>query len=128
MSDLTSFIINNNILTTAAAVTIAFSTGTTIRSLVVDIILPSIYKLFLHKVKIVSGAFAPISNVNVDNFIKEFITWIFVVIITYLIIEWALRRWVFLKPQTNAEYIYQEKDKNDLSTSGALIAESFKMR
>ena len=128
MSDLSSFIINNNILTTAAAVAIAFSTGTMIRSFVGDIILPSLYKLFIHKIKILSGAFAPINNTNIDNFIKEFISWIFVIIITYLLIEYALRRWVFRKPALQETIQEQERRKNDLSINSSLGTESFRSR
>jgi len=128
MSDLSSFIINNNILTTAAAVAIAFSTGTMIISFVGDIILPSLYKLCVHKIKFLSGAFAPISNTNIDNFIKEFVSWIFVIIITYLLIEYALRRWVFKKPAIQETIQEQEKRKNDLSINSSLGTEAFRSR
>lgn len=129
MSDLSSFIINNNILTTMAAVTIGFSTGVMIRSLVADIVLPTIYKLFLFRVKFISGAFAPISNTNIDTFIKEFISWIFVIIITYLLVEYALRQWVFKKPYTPPfQETIQEKRKNDLSIISSLGTESFRSR
>jgi large-conductance mechanosensitive channel len=114
-----------------AAVTIGFSTGVMIRSLVADIVLPTIYKLFLFRVKFVSGAFAPISNTNIDTFIKEFISWIFVIIITYLLIEYALRQWVFKKPYSPPfqETIQeQEKRKNELSIISSLGTEAFRSR
>jgi len=69
--------------------------------------------------------------VNIDNFIKEFISWIFVVIITYLIIEYALRQWVFKRPYNHPiqETIQeQERRKNDSSISGSLVTESFRSR
>ena len=91
-NDLKSFVLGNNLLTTAAAVTCAFSTGTMIRSLVGDLVLPAIYKLILHKVTYVEGAFAPISKLNVDNFIKEIVTWVFVIILTFILIEYVIRR------------------------------------
>lgn len=98
-SDLKSFLIQNNILTTMAAVTMAFSTGTMIRSLVADIILPGIYFLILSRVKVVSsvisGAFAPISHVNIDNFLKEILSWIVVIIVTFILIEYVVRRYFF---------------------------------
>lgn len=111
-SNIKTFIITNNILTTMAAVTIAFSTGTMIRSLVSDIILPSIYSLIIKKVKHVNmflkGAFAPINTMNLDNFLKEIISWIMVIIVTYLIIGYALKKYI-LAQQT----VYQEI-KHDL--------------
>lgn len=95
-----------------------------IRSFVGDIILPSLYKLYVHKIKFLSGAFAPISNTNIDNFIKEFVSWIFVIIITYLLIEYALRQWVFKKPAL--QETIQERRKNDLSINSSLGTETFR--
>ena len=112
-SNIKTFIITNNILTTMAAVTIAFSTGTMIRSLVSDIILPGIYALIIKKVKHVNsflkGAFAPINTLNVDNFLKEIISWIMVIIVTYLIIGYALKKYILAQQavlqEVKPEYI-----------------------
>jgi large-conductance mechanosensitive channel len=93
-----AFIIGNNILTVMAAVTIAFSTGTMIRSLVGDIIMPSVYVLFASKVPVLSGAFAPINTMNIDNFVKEFVSWCFVILITFLLVEYVIRRWYMKHP------------------------------
>lgn len=105
-----TFLISNNILTTMAAVTIAFSTGEMIRSLTADIILPSIYALFITKIKplsgVLSGAFVPINKLNLDNFVKEFFSWCVVVLLTFLLIEYGIRRTI-LKVQTKQEHIKQ---------------------
>lgn len=132
--DLRTFVLGNNLLTTAAAVTCAFSTGTMIRSLVGDLVLPGIYKLILHKVSYVEGAFAPISRLNIDNFVKELVTWIFVIILTFILIEYVIRRGLLkIYPQTHSEVvpemkplvpkIYQEKKHNQ--TTSAAGAEEF---
>ena len=105
-----TFLISNNILTTMAAVTIAFSTGEMIRSLTADIILPSIYALFITKIKplsgVLAGAFVPINKLNLDNFVKEFFSWCVVVLLTFLLIEYGIRRTI-LKVQTKQEPIKQ---------------------
>ena len=102
VSDFKSFIVENNIIATMSAVTVAFSTGTMIRSFVVDILLPAIYGLFVSKVKVktLDGAFAPLSKLNLDNFIKEFVTFIFVVITIFLFIYYFFKAWVKPPPKT----------------------------
>lgn len=99
--DFKSFIVGNNILTTMAAVTIGFSTGTMIRSFVGDILLPSVYAVFVNRISTLQGAFAPISTLNLDNFVKELITWIMVIVFTYLIIDYVFRRMVLKVPNKN---------------------------
>lgn len=98
-----------------AAVTIAFSTGTMIRSLVGDIILPTVYKLFASRVSALSGAFAPINKMNIDNFVKEFISWCFVVATTFLLIEYVIRRWFMKHPS-----IIQTASNTNVSAESAV--------
>lgn len=109
-SDLKTFLIQNNVLTTMFAVTVAFSTGTMIRSLVSDIILPSIYTLFISRLSplstALSGAFAPINHLNLDNFLKEILSWIVVIFIAFIFIEYFIRRYLFkITPITNEQKI-----------------------
>lgn len=105
------FIISNNIITTMAAVTIAFSTGTMIRSLAGDIILPALYALIFSRFKSFSGAFAPINKLNTDNFIKELLSWIIVIIVTFLLIGYVFRLWL-----TTAK----KKEDNSTSVAGSI--------
>lgn len=100
--DLKGFIVGNNILTTMAGVTIAFSTGVMIRSLVGDIILPGLYFLIRRGQPSVSGTFAPISRGNVDNFIKEIVSWVFVIIFTFIVVEYIVRRMVLKEKASGA--------------------------
>lgn len=119
--DFKSFVISNNIATTMAGVTVAFSTGIFIRSLVGDIILPSIYGLFVNKLNInPSGAFAPLSKLNVDIFIKEFVSWIFVIIFTFIIVEYVIRRWMLKTPSAPVPATTPAHKKDD--TSGGSVS------
>lgn len=66
--DLKTFIIQNKILGTITGVTIAFSSGTMIRSLVGDIILPTNY-LLMRKIGI--ETFTPLPQVNIASFFER---------------------------------------------------------
>jgi len=90
--DLKTFIIQNKILGTIAGVTIAFSSGTMIRSLVGDIILPTIY-LLMSKMGI--ETFNQLPPVNVASFLKEFVSWGFVIIITFMLIDYIFKKYVW---------------------------------
>lgn len=109
------FIISNNIITTMAAVTIAFSTGTMIRSLAGDIILPSLYALIFSRFQRFSGAFAPINKLNTDNFIKELLSWIIVIIVTFILIGYVFRLWVI-----SAKKKVEKKDDKSSSVAGSV--------
>lgn len=140
--DFKSFLIGNNILTVAAAVTIAFSTGTMIRSLTADIVLPSVYRLFAKNIKTLSGAFAPINKLNLDNFVKEVISWIMVIVLTFLLIEYVIRRWMLKTPSTISTPLgggppppaavapaVQKPTKDEHSSSaGSVVTENFMWR
>lgn len=128
VSDFRSFVLDNNILTSMSAVTIAFSTGTMIRSFVSDIFLPGLYGFFIKKTGKLEGAFKPISNINIDNFIKEFITFVFVVISIFVFVYYIFKN--FVKPknkQPAMPVVVQEQVKrNDKGgdTAGAVIADA----
>lgn len=90
MEELNKFLIDNNIVGTAAGVSIALVTKDVIQSLVGDIIIPAIIllllKLNIHSLtKILPGK----SSFDFTNFIKESISWMFVVIITFVFVKIA---------------------------------------
>jgi large-conductance mechanosensitive channel len=120
--DLKSFVVGNNILTTMAGVTIAFSTGIMIRSLVGDIILPTLYLLIRRGQPSVSGTFAPITRGNVDNYIKELVSWIFVIIFTFIIIEYLVKRMVLKQPPT-VPAAPDKPAKKDDGAGGAVVGD-----
>jgi large-conductance mechanosensitive channel len=108
VSDFKTFIIENNIITTMSAVTIAFSTGTMIRSFVCDILLPAIYALFLKRIRVLNGAFAPINRMNLDSFVKEFVTFIFVVLTIFLFVYYFFKVWVQHAPKAPPQQTAEE--------------------
>ena len=89
--NLKQFINSENIIGTMAGVTIAIAAGNMIQSFVKEIIFPSIYYFLKYK-KL--GDFSPIDTAHISRFGKEFITFIFVVIITFIFIKYVLE--VFL--------------------------------
>ena len=92
VEQLNKFLVDNNIIGTAAGVSIALATKDVIQSLVSDVIIPAIIFLLLKlnvesltKFLIMPGK----TKFDFINFIKQFITWIFIIIITYVFIKVA---------------------------------------
>ena len=87
---LKKFILENNIIGTCAGVSIALVTKDAIQSFVGDIIIPFIYILLIKlNIKSLTAILPDKSNLNIRNFIKEVVSWIFVIIITFLFIKIA---------------------------------------
>lgn len=82
-----NFLVENKIIGTVAGVGIALASKDLIQSMVGDVVFPSIYYVLL---KMHGKYFTKIlpNNTKFDlpNFIKHFISWIFVIIITYLFV------------------------------------------
>ena len=117
-SSLKDFLIQNNILTTVAAVTIAFSAGTFIRSLVSDIILPSVYSLLrASKINLLNGAFKSVSSLNADNFIKELLQFVLVIVFTFVIIVYVFDSLVMTKKK-----VVETESRSQANTAGSAIA------
>ena len=92
VEQLNRFLVDNNIVGTAAGVSIALATKDVIQSLVSDVIIPGIIFLLLKlnvdsltKFLMMPGK----TKFDFMNFIKQFITWIFIIIITYVFIKVA---------------------------------------
>ena len=87
---LKKFLIDNNIVGTAAGVSIALVTKDTISSLVGDVLIPGIIFLLLKlNIQSLTEILPGKSEFDFKNFIKEFISWIFVVVITFLFVKIA---------------------------------------
>ena len=84
---LKQFISSDNILGTLSGVTIAIAAGKMITSFVSEIIFPSIYYILKYKS---SGEFSPINSESISRFGKEFISFLFVVIITFIFVKYVL--------------------------------------
>jgi len=92
IDQLNKFLVDNDIVGTAAGVSIALATKDVIQSLVSDIIIPGIIflllKLNIHsltKFVMMPGK----TKFDFIHFIKQFITWIFIIVITYLFVKVA---------------------------------------
>jgi large-conductance mechanosensitive channel len=84
---LKKFIVDNNVIGTAAGVSIALVTKDIIQSFVGDIVLPSFYFVLASlKVTKVTEMLPGKHFLDFTNFMKQFISWVLVIIITYLFI------------------------------------------
>ena len=93
IGELKQFILDNNIIGTTAGVCIALASKDTLLSLVADVIIPGITKLVLMmQLKFVNEIIPKgNSDFNITNFIKQFITWILMIILSFLFITYTLK-------------------------------------
>jgi large-conductance mechanosensitive channel len=94
------FITKNGIIAAAAGITIGFATATFFKSLVADMILPVFFMLFVKgtsKVSRSTGSFFAqfLSNKEFRfiNFVSELITWILIILVSWLLIS-AINKFV----------------------------------
>ena len=88
---LSKFIVDNNIIGTAAGVSIAIVTKDIIQSFIGDILMPSFYFLLIQlNFKLITIS-KDKSILNVSGFFKQFISWILVIIITFLFVRIAFK-------------------------------------
>jgi large-conductance mechanosensitive channel len=84
---LKKFIVDNGVIGTAAGVSIALVTKDIIQSFVGDIILPSFYFVLASlKINQVTEMLPGKRIIDFTNFMKQVISWVLVIIITYLFI------------------------------------------
>ena len=84
------FIVDNGIIGTAAGVCIAVSTKDTIQSFVGDIIMPAIYLLLVTmNSPYFSKSLLNKHTIDFPKFLNQFVSWIFVVIMTFLFVRIA---------------------------------------
>jgi len=93
--NLKTFIIDNGIIGTMAGVSIGIVTKDLITSLVGDIIIPVIIILLLklnipYLTKILPGNGK--ASLNITTFIKQLISWVFIIIISFVFIKGAVER------------------------------------
>jgi large-conductance mechanosensitive channel len=85
--DLKKFIVDNGVIGTAAGVSIALVTKDIIQSFVGDIILPSFYFVLASlKINKITEMLPGKRILDFTNFMKQLISWVLVIIITYLFI------------------------------------------
>lgn len=102
-NDFKKFLLNNNIVITAAAITIGIASAAFIKSFVGSILMPSVYlligRILLQNVnnklyKSVTDIFGDKVSFDVDLFLKDLITWVLIVIAAYFIMDILVRRWL----------------------------------
>jgi large-conductance mechanosensitive channel len=113
---LRKFVVENNIVGTSAGVCIALATKDGIQSLVQDIIIPGIVIIlhslhvdWLTKILPVHGK----SQLNILNFINQLITWILIIIISFIFVKVAFE---YLLGVTNSKNYIIKTDNNTNKT------------
>jgi large-conductance mechanosensitive channel len=111
-SGLKQFVIDNNIVGTSAGVCVALAAKDGIQSLVGDIIIPSII-ILLHALHIDELAkYLPVkgTKINITSFIKQMITFLLIIIISFLFVKFAFGYLIGLditkKPEKNSNNNY----------------------
>jgi len=88
MEQFKKFIIDNGVIGTTAGVCIALVTKDLIASLVGDIIIPSIILLLLAlNIKSLTNILPGKSSWDFQNFMKQLISWIMILIVTFIFIK-----------------------------------------
>ena len=88
--NLKKFVIDNSIIGTTAGFCVAIVTKDVIQSLVSDIIIPALsLLLFSLNIKSIHSILPGKLDFDYINFVKQFITWVLVLIITFLFIKYA---------------------------------------
>jgi len=93
--DLKSFIVDNGILGTMAGISIGIATRDLISSLVGDIIIPLIIVLLVRlNIKSLTSILPGNgkSTIDITNFIKQFVSWILIIIISFIFIKTAVEK------------------------------------
>ena len=94
------FLMKDNLILIATAITIGMASTTFIKSFVYSILMPAIYfvigKVMLQNVsnslyKNVTDIFGDKVTFHVDTFIKDFLVWFFILIGVYLIMDFLLK-------------------------------------
>lgn len=98
VNQLKQFITDNNIIGTVAGFCVALATKDVITSFVGDVIIPVIHILLkrLH-IKYIDTILPSGDLFNLTNFIKQFVSWIFILIITFFFITYAFETLLGIK-------------------------------
>ena len=119
--NVSDFINSQNIIGTISGVTVAVSAGNTIRSFVNEIIFPTVYYLFRHKLK--ATEFTPISYEHVSIFGKELITFVFVLICTFYFVKIVMSNLFDIQTPTPTQ-AQTSNNKKTVATVGSNVETS----
>lgn len=105
MQTFKKFLLDNNIIATTAGVLIAYSAWDFIQSFVGDLILPGFYFLFIGRFisnKFVSDMFEPVNRLDLSKFFTRLISFIVVIVFTFLFIQHIIKNWLNDSPIPNS--------------------------
>jgi large-conductance mechanosensitive channel len=89
--NLKHFIVDNGVIGTTAGVCIALVTKDLIQTLISDIIMPLIIILLTFvRIKSLIKILPPTSGLNIIHFLNQFITWIIMIVVTFLFITYFM--------------------------------------
>ena len=124
--NMSDFINSQNIIGTISGITIAVSAGNTIRSFVNELIFPTLYYIFRKKLKgsgfrkgSKASDFSHISYKHVFLFLKEIVTFMCVLVLTFYFVKSIMSRLFILKPIGSANKV---DAKNNTTNSAAAAA------
>jgi len=105
LQNLKQFITDNNIVGTAAGVSIALVTKDVIQSLVGDIIIPGIIFVLLKlNIQSLTKILPGNDKFQLTNFMKQLVSWMFVVIITFVFVKIAFEQLLGAKENTDVNH------------------------
>lgn len=105
-----SFMLKDNVILIATAITIGMASTTFIKSFVYSILMPAIYfvigKVMLQNVsnklyKSVTDIFGDKVTFHVDTFVKDFLVWFFILIGVYIVMDFILKRVMLYSSKVN---------------------------
>lgn len=131
-NDFKNFLIKNNVVTTAVAITIGISSASFVKSFVVNVMMPGLYILIGNIIlkninntlyQNLGEMFGEKAFFDFDNLAKDMITWILIVIASYLILEYVIRRWflggkpkIVTTPSTQPMFAFLGAEQNKSHT------------
>ena len=90
-----TFISENNLIGTTAGVCVGVVTKDMISSFVGDILIPCVLLLFVKlNLKSLTKILPENAQLNVRNFLQQFISWVFILIITFVFMKYAFEKLV----------------------------------
>ncbi len=112
--DLKKFIVDNNIIGTMAGVAIALYTKDLILSFSSDIVVPSINKLLMGlNIKSLTAILPHKVKFNITIFLQNLISWFLGVLITYIFIQYTVKKLFGISEVEKAQEKEKEKEKEN---------------
>lgn len=113
-NSLKQFILDNNIIGTMAGVAIALYTKDLILSFSSDIVVPTMNNLLLKlNIKPLTAILPPKVKLNITVFLQNFISWFLGVLITYVFIQYTVKKLFGISETEKLKEDKEDKLKED---------------